>query len=331
MRLIKAFLLVLLVVGNGIIIAQDNDSILDVSDKSDKPTKPNKKFVLGLYIGSLLANQYTASMYDGYGFDTDGHKNSWDNSWMNQKVNYQYGYANGLQYDQIAALLTAAINSNNQASSNNNGGSATVVQVPPGSWVFQQSDMAANMRYKPAITVGLNTRYSVDKMNAIIMNVNASQLVVSGNFVIETPQLSGSSQMNNSTIQTFSILGSEQRLVLNFGYQHFLGDEEAKFNVFVEGGLNASLTKFSGNYIIIGTQTFDLLSYYNSTLNTQGPAKRPIGNGFGAFGGVGINIKTNTKYSAQLVYNPSFERINIGDNPQLKLQNAIGLRFYYNF
>jgi hypothetical protein len=163
------------------------------------------------------------------------------------------------------------------------------------------------------------------------MNVNASQIAVSGNFVIETPQLSGSTQMNNNNFQTFSIIGSEQRLVLNFGYQHLLGDEDANFNVFVEGGLNASLTKFSSNYVIIGTQSFDLTSYYNSTLNTQGPVKRPIGAGFGAFGGVGVNIKTNTKYSAQLVYNPSLERINIGVDPSLKLQNAIGIRFYYNF
>ncbi len=319
----KLLLFLILVTITG--VAQDDDSLTF----SEKQPKAGKKFVLGLYIGSLFANQYTASMYDGSGFDASGNKNSFDNSWINQKINYQYGYMNGAQYDQIAGLLTNAINSGNQGSTGPNSGG--VVIVSPGTWVFQQSDMPTNMRYKPAISVGLNTRYSVDKMNAIIMNVNASQIAVSGNFLIETPQLTGSTQMTNSTIQTFSILGQEQRLVLNFGYQHLFGNKDANFNVFVEGGLNASLTKFTSNTIIIGTQSFDLLSYFNSSLNTQGPAKRPIGAGFGAFGGIGVNIKTNTKYSAQVVYNPSLERINMGTDPSLKLQNAIGLRFYYNF
>jgi hypothetical protein len=304
--LLLKMLLLFSIIGNTTVIAQDNDSD-EIS--TDQP-KANKKFVLGLYIGSLMANQYTAGMYDGYGFDQDGNKNSFDNSWMNQKINFQYGYQNQSgQPDQIAEQLN----------------------VPPGTWSFGPDNMPRNMRYQPAFTVGLNTRYSVDKMNAIIINVNASKLVVSGNFTIETPQPANSTQMNSNTIQTFSIIGGEQRLVLNFGYQHFFGNEEARFNAFVEGGLTAALAKFSSNTVIINSLTIDLTSYYNNIYNTQPPVRRPIGMGFGAFGGLGINIKTNTKYSAQVVYNPSFERINIGFDPQLKLQNAIGLRFYYNF
>jgi hypothetical protein len=303
---ILSITLLLTVLGNTNINAQDVDS----SDISENQPKANKKFVLGLYVGSLFANQYTASTYDGYGFDIDGNRNSFENSWMNQKIFYQYGghYNNG-QVDQIAQQLN----------------------VTPGTWSFGSANMPQNMRYQPAITVGLNTRYSVDKMNAIIMNINASRLSASGNFTIETPQAANTTQLNSNTIQTFSIVGIEQRLVLNFGYQHLFGDKDANFNVFVEGGLNASLTKFTDNFIIINNLNINLISYYNSTFNIQAPVKRPIGAGFGAFGGLGINIRTNTKYSAQLVYSPSYERINIGNNPQLKMQNGIGLRFYYNF
>ena len=283
----------------------------DSVNVSSGNNKDSKGFKFGLYIGSLFANQYTANMYSGYGFDVDGNINSWDNSWMNQKINVQYGgNGNSALTDQIAQAL----------------------KVDPQTWPFSQLDMPINMHYTPAFSVGLCGNYSVDKRNAILLNVNASKLNASGNFTIETLQTSSgsSTQMNNNNTQTFGIIGGEQRLVMQLGYQHLFGDGD-KFNFFLEGGLTATLAQFSKNSILINSLAIDLVQYNNSVyFPTAVPVKRPVGIGFGAFTGMGINVNFNPKTVIQLVYNPTFEKINIGQSPTIKLQNSIGLRLFYD-
>ena len=273
--------------------------------------KDKSGFHFGMYLGILFANQYTSTMYDGYGFDVDGNKNNFDNSFMNQKINMQYGgYGYSGQADQIAQQL----------------------KVDPQTWFFSQGDMPTNMRYTPAFVVGLTGRYSVDKKNAILLNVNASKLTIGGNFMIEVPQSqsASSTQVNTPPFQTFAIRGGEQRLILQLGYQRLLGDND-KFNFLIEGGLNATLAKFSSNQIQINNLTIDLTSYYNSSaLPTSLLVKKPIGIGFGAFTGLGVHVNMNPKSILQLIYSPTFEKINIGTDPQIKLQNGIGIRLFYN-
>ena len=269
-----------------------------------------KGFHFGLYIGGLFANQYTANLYDGYGFDVDGKKNNWDNSFMNQKINLQYGgKAYSGQTDYIAQEL----------------------KVDPGTWTFSEIDMQQIiMRYTPAFSVGLTGRYTVDTKNAILINVNASKLNISGSFNIHTmPSNSGSNNQTTKTLQPFPIKGSEQRLIMQLGYQHLFGD--GPINFLLEGGLHATLTKFDKNVVQINNLTIDLTSYANSVYFASAtPFKRPVGIGFGAFGGMGVNLSMNPKATIQLVYSPTYEKINIGENPQHKLQNSIGIRLYYS-
>ena len=59
-------------------------------DDSDKPPvkKSRKGFHMGLGMGAYFANSTTASLYDGYGFDANGNKNTaFVNSAMNEKIN----------------------------------------------------------------------------------------------------------------------------------------------------------------------------------------------------------------------------------------------------
>ncbi|MES2592672.1 MAG: hypothetical protein V4608_12375 [Bacteroidota bacterium] len=303
----KLLLLITLLICSMPAISQETDN--NEIDNSSY-VAPKKGFRLGLYVGSYFANQYTANMYDGYGFDIDGNKNSWDNSLMNQKINMEYGgkgYAG--QTDQIALALNVD---------------------PQTGWTFDESDMPTNVRYNPSFAVGLDCIYSVDVKNAIIFNVNLAKINSSGNFTIVTPQQNNTTQINDR-IKTFSIRGSEQRMLLQFGYQRILGDNE-KVNFFVEGGLHFTLAKYDKNEILINTLKIDLTSYYNNVAYSSALIlKKPIGTGMGVFGGIGTNLTINPKFTIQLLYSPTYERINIGINPRLKLQHAIGLRVYYNF
>lgn len=294
-------------------LAQDNsgnnnNNVDNQYDDNGNPvyTGKQKGFHVGLLVGVYFANQNTAKIYDGYGFDPDGNRNSFENSYMYNKIVMQYGGGYG-QPDQIAQALG----------------------VQHSDWSFGESDMPVNMRYQPSFLFGLQGRYSVDPKNAILLNVNAVQLNINGNFTIQTVPPTGSTQINQS-VQTFAIRGSEQRLIFQIGYQRILGDITKKANFFLEGGMNITMAKFGKNQILINGLLIDLTSYYYYPGYNAYYVQKIIGVGFGAFGGLGVNLNANPKFRAQLVYQPTLENVKLGHGTTIKLQNSIGLRFYYN-
>ena len=107
----------------------------------------------------------------------------------------------------------------------------------------------------------------------------------------------------------------------------------------VEGGLNFILSKAQKNQAILNSEdqnnsqnniTIDLMSIYNQSPYNYYSAKYLVGGGIGAFGGIGFNLNINPRYTIQLLYNPSYDRVSLGYNPKFKLQHGIGLRVYYN-
>ncbi|HRH01348.1 MAG TPA: hypothetical protein PLN13_03125 [Bacteroidia bacterium] len=283
--------------------AQESD---EETYNEEETTVKSKRFHAGIYVGSYFANNKTAYVYDGYGFDLGGQRNTFYNSFMYTKIINQYGGYNG-QQDLIAEALG----------------------VQHGDWVFTESDMPVNMRYNIAFNVGLNGRFSVRDNGAIIINANASQLTAAGNFTITTVPRVNSNNLQK-TVNTFAINGGEQRLAIQVGYQHLTGEADEKVNFIVEGGLNATFAKFDKNAIQINSLTIDLTTYYDPNLpNATAASRRPGGVGFGAFAGVGFNFNVNAKTKIQLLYSPTYEQIKVEVNPPPRLQNAIGLRLFY--
>ncbi|MCE3279571.1 MAG: hypothetical protein K0S44_1762 [Bacteroidetes bacterium] len=276
------------------------------SETAHAPLK-TKGLNLGLYIGSYFANKYTAKLYDGYGFNMNGERNNFENSFMYQKIVMEYGGGYG-QVDLVAQALG----------------------VQHGEWTFNESDMPVNMRYAPAFLIGLNGRYSVDAKNAILLNLNVAKLNVTGNFTIVTLPPTNSTQINTA-IKTCAIKGTEQRLFLQLGYQRLLGESE-KVNFILEGGLHMTLAKFDKNEILIGDGLLiDLTSYYYQPGYPAYQVRKPVGVGFGAFAGMGVNFNVNELCRIQLLYNPTYEGVNIGPDPKFKFQHALGIRIFYNF
>jgi len=289
----------------GILAAQDRGP--EEYDE-DRPRVSQKGFHAGLFIGSYFANKHSAALYDGYGYDFEGNRNSFEKSWMYEKIIEQYGGMNNSSVpDYIAEELG----------------------VQHGEWFFDDSDMPLEMRYKTAISVGFNGRYSVDEQNAILFNVNAAILKAVGNFNIRVRPLPGSTQINNS-IKTFNISGSEQRLLFQLGYQHLFGKGQG-IHFFMEGGLHGTIAKFDKNEIQIETLVINLVQdYYDPTTGyTFFTGSKPTGFGLGAFAGLGLHFETNSKWNLQILYNPLLERVNIGYNPKLTLNHTVGLRAYY--
>ncbi len=278
----------------------------------------SKGFHAGIYVGAFWANRNTAYLYDGYGFDQNGQRNTFANSALYNQIVNVYGGGNG-GTDYIAQLLN----------------------VNHGDWYFNEQDMPINLKYTTTYLIGLNTRYRINKKESITLNIYGTKLIVNGKFTISSVTTSnfGSGSASQAKVNQFTIVGAEQRMMLQLGYQRILGDNE-KLNLMVEAGLNIILSKAQKNQAILTSSnpnnsqnniTIDLMNIYNQPPYNFYTSKYMVGAGIGAFGGIGINLSLNPKYSVQLLYSPSYDRISLGYNPKFKLQNGVGLRVYYNF
>lgn len=287
----------------------------DWNEGDSIPAKPHRGFHAGLFIGGFWANGQTAYLYDGYGFDQYGQRNSFNNSILYNQIVNVYGNGNN---DLIAQLLN----------------------VNHGDWQFTESNMPFNLRYNTTYLVGFNTRYQLDKRQNIMININGTKLSVNGKFTITSNKSNTGFQTPGATSNQnqFTIVGAEQRLMFQFGYQRILGKNE-KINFLVEGGFSIIMAKAQKNQALLYSSQYnganniaiDLMSIYSQPPYNYYSAKYLIGVGIGAFGGIGLNFNINPKYSVQLVYNPSYDRISLGSAPVFKLQHGCGLRIYYNF
>ncbi len=293
--------------------AQDEEP--DTRDTTGKGTVfiAGRGFHLGLYVGAYWGNKSTAYIYDGYGYDQNGQRNTFANSILyNQIVNVYGGGYGGV--DLIAQLLN--VNHND--------------------WYFTEKDMPVNLKYTTTYLVGLNMRYQINKKANITLNINGSKLIVNGKFTISSTNTSNGFQ-SQAKINQFTITGAEQRLMFQLGYQRIIGKNE-KMNLVVEGGLNFILSKAQKNQAFFNSDEFngannftiDLMSIYNQSPYNFYSAKYLIGAGIGAVGGLGVQFTINPRYSVQLLYTPSYDRIGLGYTPSFKLQHGVGLRVYYN-
>lgn len=292
---------------------QAQDEPADYPKDSIQQNTIHKGFHAGLYIGAFSANKNTAYLYDGFGFDQNGQRNTFGNSILyNQIVNVYGGGYGGV--DLIAQLLN----------------------VDHKDWYFNEQDMPINLQYTTTYLIGLNTRYQINKKESISLNINGTKLIVNGKFTISSTTTNNGFQSQAKQNQ-FTITGAEQRLMFQLGYQRILGNHE-KLNFMAEGGLNIILSKVQKNEAYLTSEmyngannfTIDLMSVYNQSPYNYYSAKYLVGAGIGVFGGLGLHLTINPKYTVQLLYNPSFDRISLGYNPSFKLQHGGGLRVYYN-
>lgn len=200
--------------------------------------------------------------------------------------------------------------------------------------------MPTNLRYTTTYLVGLNTRYQINKKESITLNINGTRLNVNGKFTISSINNPGFGSGTTSQVKLhqFTIVGGEQRLMFQLGYQRIIGKSE-KLNLLLEGGLNVILSKAQKNQAFLNSENpnnsqnniaIDLMNSYNQPPYNYYSAKYLVGGGIGAFGGIGFNLTINPRYTIQLLYNPSYDRISLGYNPKFKLQHGVGLRVYYN-
>jgi hypothetical protein len=263
----------------------------------------SKGFHAGLTVGAYFPNQHTADYYNGYGFDIYGSRYDFLNSLMYRRIVLEYGGAYGQQ-----DLIAEALNVNHDE------------------WTFSESDMPGAMYYNAGFMAGFNAVYRINRLRALLLNVNAAQMSINGNFTITVNRTPiGPAPPGYQNYSVFDIAAREQRLILQLGYQQLLGEDD-KVNFFYEGGLLCTITRSIRQQIKINDLIINLDDNFNDAMFAAAAPQNIPAFGFGMFGGFGINISTSSKLTLQLLYTPSYENLYFGDKPAFKLQHAAGLR-----
>lgn len=295
--------LLLFLVFPAISMAQDDNP--DENEDLSVGLNGIKGFHAGFYLGAYFANNANTEIYDGYGIDLNGEKNTFFNSFMYRKIVIENGSSLNGQPDNIATQL----------------------KVQAGEWTFEEADMPNSMKYKPAFLLGIHLNYGFSKRESILLNLNFARLTAAGIFTIETIKPGNANQLY-PTVNTFPIRGNEQRMMLQLGYNRIFGNN--KFvNFFAEAGFCLNYAKVLKNFVQINDLQLDLMSFSNQNGFNYNEPKQYTGVGFGVFGGAGLYIRLSQKYTVKVLYTPSLEKVNIGLNPQSGLQHAVGLRIFY--
>jgi hypothetical protein len=308
-------ILLLLLVLSVQCIAQDDNTEEEEESTEVSPTA-YKGFHAGFYAGAFFPNNYSASLYNGYGVDAAGSRNNFINSVLIQRM-----ILNGMDSTNSGALHFPSQYSDQIAQA---------LGVNHDIWYFNESDMPNDLKYNVAFMFGLDLQYGLSATDGIIFNLNFSKINVKGTFTINTRDKKLNPSLGDS-IHYFAISGQEQRFMLQLGFCRLLGPP-AKFNFLIEGGLLMNSAKYLNNYANINNLKLDLTPFtYNQGYEDNYLPTQYNAIGYGAFAGIGFNLNINPKYLIQVIYNPSFEKINTGAAPTANLQQSVGARVYYNF
>ncbi|MBX7052429.1 MAG: hypothetical protein K1X54_10370 [Flavobacteriales bacterium] len=165
-----------------------------------------------------------------------------------------------------------------------------------------------NMRYNPAMSIGLQLKYNFNRYAALILNVNATKLVAAGQFTLQfvgTP-----AQFNGqSDVRLFSIAGGEQRMNINLGYRQgwMMGNFS---NFYIQLGGSTLFTKYTKNTVFVADKTFDLITSAPVIGQTATTAQAQAGIGFGGYASTGVEFWVG-RYSFDISFGFAREKVKI--------------------
>jgi hypothetical protein len=245
----------------------------DTDDAPEEDTLRGLSF--GLNIGSYFANAATANVYNGsgpfQGYINDAAMVRWYS--IPERIGMDGPFALSSDVREIQTFYNTQ------------------------SYWFNLDYAPTNMRYNPAMYVGLNVKWNFNRYAAIIMNMNASKMKAVGQFTMQITPSSQNNQFNSGT-QLLSVAGEEQRFNLNLGYRQgwMMGDMS---NFFVQVGGSMLGTKWMRNYALVANRQFDLITQSFVAGQTPMSANPNTGVGFGAFVETGVEFWIG-KYSFDL-------------------------------
>jgi len=245
-----------------------------------------KGFSFGLNVGVYFANKKTAKFYNGAGSQNDFID---VNEVRGYSIQERLGATDNIFFDQTYNEVVQAV-----------GNGATGFTVPFDSY-------PQNMRYNPAFLVGLHIKYNFNRYSAIIFNLNTIKLKTNSQFSLQF--FGGPIPLNQQNdVRLFTITGNEQRFNLNLGYRQgwMMGD---KSNIYLQAGGSMLGSQFEQNQLVLNESlTYDLfVGIQNQQINLAAQQRTDVG--FGGFGAIGFEFWFNDKYTMDLSFGLSRDKV----------------------
>lgn len=289
-----------------------NAQVYNYAD-GEGPVDPDS--IRGLYValnlGYYFANNNSAYIYGGYGYQRDGTINDFANAWLNRSIQGNPEFRR-----QTSEALGLA----------------------DGEWAFTEDDMPGLMQFSGSFMYGGHLRYMFNADFGVYGEINGTNPVTVGEFTIQTFSPSPD-PTQNQRLRRFGIRGEEQRLILNFGLHRVLFREQFEEQgrsttilPYVDVGINFTFTKFERNFYSLDDGVVqDLTLFFNQQSQFVDQANLLTGAGFGGFASVGGQITLGSKFIIDIGYNASFEQIKLGEVNERGLQSQIVLKAIYMF
>ncbi len=262
--------------------------------------------VIGLNLGFYQANPNTAGIYGGYGFDREGARLGFAQSWLNQALTGNPEFIRR---------------------------TSTAVGLAEGEWLFEESDMPGEMRFRPSFMWGAHFRYLLNPDFGFFVEINGTNPVTIGEFTIQTPAINPIGQVGS--LQAFRIRGEEQRLMFAVGAHRVIGRKERERQgkstgvlPIIDFGINTTLAQFEESFIDLGeiVGPVDLTIFYQQQGIPIDQARILSGVGFGGFAGGGVQIHLGADIMIDLIYRASFEQVRLGEWNERGFQHIFALR-----
>jgi hypothetical protein len=248
-------------------------SFTDEDEEEENPEK-YKGFGFSLNIGSYFSSKNTANFYNGSCvYNGDMQPNGVRCFSIAERLDPQYfprDNQNILTYYNAAAI-----------------------QVPYDAYPL-------NMRYNPAIYVGLQLKYSFNRSSAIVYNINAMRVKAVDRYTL---QFIGTSQQVNAQndVRLFQIYGQEQRFAMNLGYRYGMEMGDIS-NFYFQFGGSMNGVKVEKNQIQLAGNWYDLfMNGYNTNIQTRYIPRTNVGFGFYVAPGFQFFIKDNYGFDISFV------------------------------
>lgn len=189
---------------------------------------------------------------------------------------------------------------------------------------FELGELPSNPKYRIGLAIGGNFGFYLDESTALYTNLDFIRLNVAEVMTIYTDNPSNPS--GEPIIHPEGIIGQEQRFSIDLGL-HFDYGMNQQFMGYVELAGNFNAVKAIKNEARFGTLSYNLL--LPPTINPTNQVIRG-GVGWGAVIGTGVRIKFNKSVSFDLGSSAYIQRINLFQDPKLKLNPSFYVRIIYS-
>lgn len=165
-----------------------------------------------------------------------------------------------------------------------------------------------DMRYDPALMMGLKTVYFWNPESALILNVDACNLKAYGPWTMHIAGLPGQGQ-GSDNIKLYGVFGQERRMITSLGFRTSMYIVDDAAWIFELGGTMTG-TQIMRNFINIENQTFDLITLYQGPGQFSNATSRLTSMGYGFYTVIGLealfeeggNLEANLRISRDKIH-----------------------------